>query len=75
MFNDKVKITISSGKGGDGAIAFRHEKYIEYGGPSGGNGGKGGSIYFVARRGINSLSAYRHSIKLKLNLVKKVKQN
>lgn len=45
MFNDKVKITISSGKGGDGAIAFRHEKYIEYGGPSGGNGGKGGSIY------------------------------
>ena len=65
MFNDKVKITISSGKGGDGAIAFRHEKYIEYGGPSGGNGGKGGSIYFVARRGINSLSAYRHSITIK----------
>ena len=75
MFNDKVKITISSGKGGDGAIAFRHEKYIEYGGPSGGNGGKGGSIYFVARRCINSLSAYRHSITIKLNLVKKVKQN
>lgn len=62
MFNDKVKITVASGKGGNGAIAFRHEKYIEFGGPSGGNGGRGGSIYFRARRGLNSLSNYRHAI-------------
>lgn len=67
MFNDKVKITVASGKGGNGAIAFRHEKYVEYGGPSGGNGGRGGSIYFIAKRGPNSLSAYRHAIKVKAN--------
>lgn len=57
--NDKVKITLKSGKGGDGAIAFRHEKSIEKGGPYGGNGGKGGSIYFVSDEGINSLANYR----------------
>ncbi len=56
---DRVKITLVSGKGGDGAICFRHEKSVEFGGPSGGNGGKGGSIYIVADEGINSLSAYR----------------
>ena len=42
--NDRVKITLKSGKGGDGAISFRHEKSVEKGGPYGGNGGKGGSI-------------------------------
>lgn len=57
--NDKVKITLVSGKGGDGAIAFRHEKCIENGGPYGGNGGKGGSISFVADNGIDTLSQYR----------------
>lgn len=57
--NDKVKITLKSGKGGDGAIAFRHEKSIEKGGPYGGNGGRGGSIYFVSDEGINSLANYR----------------
>ena len=46
MFIDKAKLTIKSGKGGDGAIAFHHEKFVERGGPSGGNGGRGGSIYF-----------------------------
>ena len=46
--NDKVKITLISGKGGDGAIAFRHEKSIMNGGPYGGNGGRGGNISFVA---------------------------
>lgn len=65
MFHDKVKITVASGKGGDGLIAFRHEKYIEFGGPSGGNGGRGGSVYFRAKSGINSLSAYRHAITVK----------
>lgn len=57
--NDKVKITLKSGKGGDGAIAFRHEKSVEKGGPYGGNGGRGGNIYFVADEGINSLANYR----------------
>lgn len=57
--NDKVKITLVSGKGGDGAIAFRHEKCVENGGPYGGNGGRGGSISFVADNGIDTLSAYR----------------
>lgn len=57
--HDKVKVTLVSGKGGDGAIAFRREKSIEYGGPYGGNGGKGGSIYIVADNGIDTLSAYR----------------
>lgn len=57
--NDKVKITLCSGKGGDGAIAFRREKCVEAGGPYGGNGGKGGSIYLKADEGMNSLSNYR----------------
>ena len=56
MWIDKAKIYLESGKGGDGAISFRHEKCIEFGGPNGGNGGRGGSIYFIAKKGINSLS-------------------
>ena len=57
--HDKVKVVLQSGKGGDGAIAFRREKSVERGGPYGGNGGRGGSIYLVADNGINSLSEYR----------------
>lgn len=57
--NDKVKVVLVSGKGGDGAIAFRREKSVEKGGPYGGNGGKGGSIYLVADNGIESLQEYR----------------
>ena len=67
MWIDKAKIYLESGKGGDGAISFRHEKCIEFGGPNGGNGGRGGSIYFIAKKGINSLSRYRHAIKVKAN--------
>ena len=59
MFIDKAKITIKSGKGGDGCIAFRHEKYIDKGGPSGGNGGKGGSIIFKATKEQYTLIKYR----------------
>lgn len=65
MFIDRAKITVIAGKGGDGAIAFRHEKYVEYGGPSGGNGGKGGSIIFKATTSSNSLINYRHARKVK----------
>ena len=57
--HDKVKITLVSGKGGDGAISFRHEKSIENGGPYGGNGGKGGSVSLIADNGIESLADYR----------------
>ena len=46
MFIDYAKIVIASGKGGNGAISFRREKYVANGGPDGGDGGKGGSVYF-----------------------------
>lgn len=65
MFIDRAKIYLQSGKGGDGSVSFRREKCVEYGGPDGGNGGKGGSIYFVSKDGINTLSNYRHAIKVK----------
>ncbi len=64
MFIDRAKITVKSGKGGDGCIAFHHEKYIERGGPSGGNGGRGGSIYFKAVNSQSTLINYRHSKKI-----------
>jgi len=64
MFIDKAKLTVKSGKGGDGAIAFHHEKFIERGGPSGGNGGRGGSIYFIATNNTSTLINYRHARKV-----------
>lgn len=57
--NDKVKVTLVSGKGGDGAIAFRREKCVEAGGPYGGNGGKGGSIYIKSSLSVDTLADYR----------------
>ena len=64
MFIDKAKLTVKSGKGGDGAIAFHREKFVERGGPSGGNGGRGGSIYFVATNNSSTLINYRHARKV-----------
>ncbi len=61
MFIDRVIIEVRSGKGGDGAIAFRREKYVPKGGPSGGNGGRGASIYLRANKTINTLFNFRHS--------------
>lgn len=61
MFIDRVVVEARSGKGGDGMIAFLHEKYIEYGGPSGGNGGRGASVIFRASKRINTLFNFRHS--------------
>ena len=61
MFIDKVVVEVRSGKGGDGMIAFLHEKYVAKGGPSGGNGGKGASIIFRANKSINTLYNFRHS--------------
>ena len=58
-FIDEAKIEVHAGKGGDGAATFRREKYIRYGGPNGGDGGKGGSIWVKADRNINTLVDYR----------------
>ncbi len=60
-FLDQAKIYIRSGAGGPGAVSFRREKYIEYGGPDGGNGGKGGDIVFEAVEGLNTLIDFRYT--------------
>lgn len=59
-FLDQVKIFIQSGQGGAGCVSFRREKFIEFGGPDGGNGGKGGDIIFVAENALNTLIDYRY---------------
>jgi len=61
MFIDRAVVEVRSGKGGDGAIAFRREKYIAKGGPAGGNGGRGASVIFKANSKINTLFNFRHS--------------
>ena len=63
MFIDKAKIMIISGAGGDGMVAFRREKYVPRGGPSGGDGGKGGSVYLKADSGLNTLIHFRRKRK------------
>lgn len=59
MFVDTAKVKLKAGKGGDGAVSFRHEIYIPKGGPDGGDGGKGGSIIFRADSGLNTLIDFR----------------
>ncbi len=60
-FLDQAKIYVKSGDGGDGVIAFRREKYIEFGGPDGGNGGRGGDIVFEAVANLNTLIDFRYT--------------
>ena len=59
-FLDQAKIYIASGKGGKGCVSFRREKYIEYGGPNGGDGGKGGDIVFITDPNLNTLIDFRY---------------
>jgi GTP-binding protein len=61
MFVDLVKVKVKSGKGGDGMIAFRREKYVPMGGPSGGNGGRGGHIIFKGDEGLSTLLDLRYN--------------
>lgn len=60
MFADRAKIYIRSGKGGDGHVSFRREKYVPNGGPDGGDGGNGGSVIFEIDEGLNTLTDFRH---------------
>ena len=65
MFTDYVKIYASAGKGGNGAVSFRREKYIAAGGPDGGDGGKGGDVYFEVDPDSNTLLEFRYKKKFK----------
>ncbi|HEX3347913.1 MAG TPA: GTPase ObgE [Acetobacteraceae bacterium] len=60
-FLDQAKIFCKSGDGGDGVVAFRREKYIEFGGPDGGNGGRGGDVVFEAAENLNTLIDFRYT--------------
>jgi GTP-binding protein len=60
MFVDRVTIEVQGGRGGDGCVSFRREKYVPQGGPDGGDGGDGGSVIIRARHGVNNLAALAH---------------
>jgi GTP-binding protein len=65
MFFDEAKIYVKSGDGGDGCVAFRREKFVPFGGPSGGNGGPGGSVYLVVDRNLNTLIHFKKQVHFK----------
>lgn len=65
MFVDTAKVIIAAGNGGNGAVSFRHEIYIDKGGPDGGDGGKGGDVIFVASENVNTLIDFRYKPELK----------
>lgn len=65
MFVDTAKVLIQAGKGGDGAVSFRHEIYVDKGGPDGGDGGRGGDVVFTASKDLNTLVDFRFKPELK----------
>ena len=65
MFVDTAKVLVQAGKGGDGAVSFRHEIYVDKGGPDGGDGGRGGNVVFVATEQLNTLLNFRYKPELK----------
>ena len=65
MFVDTAKVFVQAGRGGDGAVSFRHEIYVDKGGPDGGDGGRGGDVVFVAVEGLNTLIDFRYKPELK----------
>ncbi len=65
MFIDEIKIEVVAGKGGNGMCSYRREKFIEFGGPWGGSGGKGGDIIFIGDSGLNTLSKFRYMKNIK----------
>jgi GTP-binding protein len=64
-FIDTVLVDVKAGNGGDGGLSFRHEKFIDRGGPDGGDGGRGGHVIFVASRNQNTLAAFRYQREVK----------
>ena len=64
MFIDKVVIDVIAGDGGNGMVAFRREKYVDKGGPSGGDGGRGGSVIFVGSTSVNTLLEFKYTKKI-----------
>ena len=65
MFVDTAKVLVRAGKGGNGAVSFRHEKYVDKGGPDGGDGGRGGDVIFLATKDLNTLLNFRYKPELK----------
>ena len=64
MFVDNAQVYVKAGKGGDGAVSFRHEKYVDKGGPDGGDGGRGGDVIFRATKDLNTLLNFRYKPEL-----------
>ena len=65
MFVDVAKVFVKAGRGGDGIVSFRHEIYIDKGGPNGGDGGRGGDVIFKATENLNTLLDFRYKPELK----------
>lgn len=65
MFIDQVKISLKAGDGGNGLVAFRREKYVPFGGPAGGDGGKGASVVFEVDEGLRTLLDFKFQRKFK----------
>src|SRR5690554_5698348 len=65
MFADTAQVIVQAGRGGNGGLSFRREKFVEKGGPDGGDGGKGGDVVFVAAEDANTLVDFRYKPELK----------